>query len=196
MTNPTTIMSGQDFKAALAAQIPYLRAFARGLCGDRDRADDLSQETLVKALRARHRFEAGTNLRAWLFTILRNHFYSECRRSVRQQDWDEDAMAARLVEAPAQEGKLELVDLYRALQALPEEQREALILVGAGGFGYDEAAAICGCAVGTIKSRVSRARRALAAVIEQGNLPDGGPGATTERAMDQILDEAERLTTL
>ncbi len=194
-TPPIVIaMDEADFKQALVQQIPYLRAFARSLCGDRERADDLAQETLIKALRARSRFQKDSNLRAWLFTILRNHYYSECRRSVRQQDWDEDAMSAKLVVQPEQEISLAVVDLYRALQLLPDEQREALILIGAGGFGYDEAAAICGCAVGTIKSRVSRARRAIETAIKNGELPAPTDGATTQSVMDLILNEANELS--
>ena len=187
-------MDEEEFKLALVEQIPYLRAFGRSLCGDRDRADDLAQETLIKALRARTRFQKDSNLRAWLFTILRNHYYSECRRSVRQQDWDEDAMSAKLVVQSNQETSLSVVDLYRALQLLPAEQREALILIGAGGFGYDEAAEICGCAVGTIKSRVSRARRAIEAAIQNGTLPAPTSEATTQSVMDLILNEANELS--
>ena len=187
-------MDEEEFKLALVEQIPYLRAFGRSLCGDRDRADDLAQETLIKALRARTRFQKDSNLRAWLFTILRNHYYSECRRSVRQQDWDEDAMSAKLVVQSNQETSLSVVDLYRALQLLPDEQREALILIGAGGFGYDEAAEICGCAVGTIKSRVSRARRAIEAAIQNGTLPAPTGEATTQSVMDLILNEANELS--
>ncbi len=191
---PATVMDASTFKSDLLEQIPYLRAFGRSLCGHPDRADDLVQETLVKALKARGQFQAGTNMRAWLFTILRNQYYSECRRDVRQRPWDEETMMASLVTAPSQESSMAVVDLYRALQTLPPEQREALVLVGAGGFSYEEVAAICGCAVGTIKSRVSRARRAVDQVLTAGTLPAPDINATTSRALDKILDDAERIT--
>ena len=155
-----------DFKAALLGAAPKLRAYARGLCGRADFADDLVQETLMKAWAARDRFEAGTSMRAWTFTILRNVWLSDARRARFRADYDEDT-AERLLVAPAgQEAPLMLADLQVALMRLPPERREALILVGAEGFSYEEAAQICGCAVGTIKSRVARARAALSAMIE------------------------------
>ena len=159
------------FKREMLNVVPHLRAFARGLCGRADFADDLVQETLLKAWAAQARFEPGTSMRAWTFVILRNVYLSELRRNRFRGEYDE-TQAERILTAPAgQEGPLHLSDLHRALLTLPPERREALLLVGAGGFSYEEAAEICGCAVGTIKSRVGRARAALAAMIEDGSLP-------------------------
>jgi RNA polymerase sigma-70 factor (ECF subfamily) len=121
-----------EFKRALTEVAPHLRAFARGLCGCRDRADDLAQETLLRAWAARDRYRAGTNFKAWTFTILRNHFYSEARRARFHGDYDE-AMAERTLRAPAsQESAVELSDVLRALSLVPETYREALILVAIG----------------------------------------------------------------
>lgn len=160
-----------DFKRELSAVIPHLRAFARGLCGRPDMADDLVQETMLKAWAARDRFQPGTSMRAWTFVILRNAYLTEMRRNRFRGDYDETA-AERLLTAPAgQEEPIHLADMHRALLQLPPERREALLLVGAGGFSYEEAAEICGCAVGTIKSRVGRARASLAAMLEEGSIP-------------------------
>lgn len=168
---PPTALSDEDFKRELASVIPHLRAFGRSLSGSRDLADDLVQETLLKAWAARDRFQAGTNLRAWTFIILRNLFLSQMRRARFKGEWD-DFTANRLLAAPAgQDRQVELSDLQRALLQLPQAQREALILVGAGGFAYEEAASICDCAVGTIKSRVARGRAALAIILQDGLLP-------------------------
>lgn len=168
-TRPAPNGSSPDaaaFKGELLALVPFLRAFARSLSGRADGADDLAQETLVKAWQSRDSFVAGTNMKAWLFTILRNQFYSERRRAWRQTPWDADA-AERISGGNAgQVWAAELSDMARALRSLPAEQREALILVGAGGFAYEEAAKISNCAVGTVKSRVARARKALLALLE------------------------------
>jgi RNA polymerase sigma-70 factor (ECF subfamily) len=170
---PTTqpvILSDREFKDCLASAIPHLRAFGRSLCGNKDMADDLVQETMLKAWAARGRFEAGTNFKAWTFTILRNLYFSQVRRRRFVGEWDELA-ADRLLAAPASQDKvIELRDLMRALQQLPAHQREALILVGAGGLSYEETAEITGVAVGTIKSRVARARAALEAIMDSGVL--------------------------
>src|SRR5215469_16105794 len=155
-----------DFKNELLALIPFLRAFARSLTGNQEGADDLAQETLVKAWQSRSTFIPGTNLKAWLFTILRNQFYSDRRRAWRQAPWDQDA-AERIPGSSAEQSwAAELSDTGRALAQLSDEQREALILVGAGGFSYEDAAAICHCAVGTVKSRVARARKSLLSILE------------------------------
>jgi RNA polymerase sigma-70 factor (ECF subfamily) len=162
----------QEFKRALAEVAPHLRAFARALCGCRDHADDLAQETMLRAWAARDRYTAGTNFKAWTFTILRNHFYSEARRSRFHGEYDE-AMAERVLRAPAaQESAIELSDVLRALSAIPDTYREALILVAAGNLSYEEVADICGIALGTVKSRVCRARAMLSQIIESGQLPD------------------------
>ncbi|MCB2059513.1 MAG: sigma-70 family RNA polymerase sigma factor [Novosphingobium sp.] len=164
-------LSDRDFKRALTDVAPHLRAFARGLCGSPDRADDLAQEALLRAWAARNRFTAGTNFRAWTFTILRNFFYSEARRSQFKGEYD-DAVAERILKAPAaQEDALELADALRALQSIPDTHREALMLVVGAGLSYEEVAEICEIAVGTVKSRVSRARAMLEEIIAEGHLP-------------------------
>lgn len=164
-----------SMKLALIEALPRLRAFARSLCGNRDRADDLVQETITRALANRDKFQPGTNLNAWLVTILRNHFYSEGRKRRREVEDADGAYAARLADQPAQESTLDMRDFLRALQALPDEQREALILVGASGFSYEEVSAISGVRVGTVKSRVSRARSRLQELLAGNALPAGEP---------------------
>ncbi|KKW91754.1 MULTISPECIES: sigma-70 family RNA polymerase sigma factor [Sphingobium] len=164
------ILPDAEFKDKLGKTIPHLRAFARGLCGNPDTADDLVQETMLKAWAARNRFAAGTSFRAWTFTILRNHHFSQMRRKRFVGEWD-DLVAERKLAAPAgQDMSVELRDMMRALTQLPDPQREALILVGAGGLSYEEAADIMGTAIGTVKSRVARGRAALEALMEGGVL--------------------------
>jgi RNA polymerase sigma-70 factor, ECF subfamily len=187
----TRVDTDAQFKADLLDLIPFLRAFARSLCGNQETADDLAQETLVKAWQARNMFAPGTNLKAWLFTILRNQFYSDRRRAWRQAPWDQDA-AERIPGSSAEQSwAAELSDTARALSQLSDEQREALILVGAGGFSYEDAAAICHCAVGTVKSRVARARKSLLSILE-GEDPLPPSHAQTEAA-DEILAQLDRL---
>jgi RNA polymerase sigma factor (sigma-70 family) len=189
-------LSDDEFKDELARVIPHLRAFGRSLSGNRDLADDLVQETLMKAWAARKRFQAGTNMRAWTFIILRNLFLSQMRRARFRGEWDEHT-ANKLLAAPAsQDRHIELADMQRALMHLPQPQREALILVGAGGFAYEEAAEICGCAVGTIKSRVARGRAALEQLLDQGQLPSRrehktDPSTTT---LQQIMADVDLLS--
>jgi len=156
----------KDVKVLIIDIIPSLRAFARTLVNDRDRADDLVQETVLKALSNLDRFQVGTNIRAWLFTILRNSFFSELRKQRREVADSDGKYAAQLTTRATQVDKVELRDFRRALEKLPSEQREALMLVGPAGFSYEEAANICGCAVGTIKSRVNRGRNRLTEMIE------------------------------
>ena len=151
---------------ALVAQIGNLRAFAVSLCGDRERADDLVQETLFKAWNHLDSFQEGTNLKAWLFTILRNTYFSERRRRKREVEDVDGGYAAKLSSSPEQHGHMDMRDFQDALSGLPADQRESLVLVGAAGFSYEEAAEISGCAVGTIKSRVNRARRRLADTLQ------------------------------
>ncbi len=188
-------LSDDDFKRELTAVIPHLRAFGRSLSGSRDLADDLVQETLMKAWAARSRFRAGTNMRAWTFIILRNHFLSQMRRSRFKGEWDE-LVADRLLSAAAgQDKQIELADLQRALMQLPQSQREALVLVGAGGFAYEEAAEICGVAVGTIKSRVARGRAALEQIFEEGAIPSRrGQEQTGAGPLAEIMADVERLS--
>lgn len=185
-----------EFKVQLAQVIPHLRAFGRSLSGSRDLADDLVQETLLKAWAARKRFQAGTNMRAWTFIILRNLFLSQMRRARFKGEWD-DVVAAKILSAPAsQDRHVELGDMQRALLHLPQPQREALILVGAGGFAYEEAAEICGCAVGTIKSRVARGRVALEALLTGGKLPSRRQHKTNpdQSALQEIMAEVDELS--
>ena len=152
-------------RGELLAAVPRLRAFAVSLCGRSDRADDLVQETLVKAWANLASFQPGTNLMAWLYTILRNEFYTEFRKR-RHEVQDEDGVfAGRLTTSPTQEGHIEFQDFRAAMARLADDQREALILIGASGLSYEDAAQICGCAVGTMKSRVHRARFRLADLL-------------------------------
>ncbi len=182
-----------QFKADLLDLIPFLRAFARSLCGNQETADDLAQETLVKAWQARGSFAPGTNLKAWLFTILRNQFYSDRRRAWRQAPWDQDAAERIPGSNSEQTWAAELSDTARALTWLSDEQREALILVGAGGFSYEDAAAICKCAVGTVKSRVARARKSLLAILDGGEpLPQASQPQKGDAA-HEILAQLDRL---
>jgi RNA polymerase sigma-70 factor (ECF subfamily) len=159
------------FSRNLLATIPSLRAFARSLGASPDRADDLVQETLIKAWANQGSFVLGTNLKTWLFTILRNTAYSHYRKHWREVEDTDGSYAASLVTQPDQIAHLDMADFKSALDTVPAEQREALILVGASGFSYEEAAQICGCAVGTIKSRVNRARRRLAETLGIRDLP-------------------------
>lgn len=185
-----------EFKDQLGQVIPHLRAFGRSLSGSRDLADDLVQETLLKAWAARKRFQAGTNMRAWTFIILRNLFLSQMRRARFKGEWDEIS-ASKLLAAPAsQDRHVELGDMQRALLHLPQPQREALILVGAGGFAYEEAAEICGCAVGTIKSRVARGRVALENLLNDGKLPSRRDHVTDQNktALQTIMGEVDELS--
>lgn len=180
------------FKKELVELIPHIRAFARTLTGDATAADDLAQEALMKAWDARASYQMGTNMKAWTFMILRNQFYSEKRRSWRSTQLDQEAAERTLIAVDDPEAPVALDELRQALKTLPEEQREALILVGAGGFAYEEAAAICQCAVGTVKSRVSRARKALQAALERGGYDRDGKAAGD--AMRSILADADRLS--
>lgn len=176
-------MGDGTFKAHLVGAIPSLRAFGLSLTQNADRADDLVQETLVKAWDKQSSFEAGTNLKAWLFTILRNEFYSQMRKRGREVQDSDGVMTARLAVHPSQEGSLNLDDFRAALDQLPEDQREAIILIGASGFSYEEAAQICDCAVGTVKSRVSRARARLAEILQIKDDSEFGPDAISTQVL-------------
>ena len=154
-----------EFRDAMLEALPNLRAYAISLTGNPDRADDCVQNAILKALKSRERFEAGTNMRAWLFTILRNSFLSEHRKWRRELQDTEGAYAAQLVSAPDQNVKLDLQDVQSALAMLRSEQREALVLVALEGLSYDQVAEITGVAIGTVKSRVSRARQRLAELM-------------------------------
>jgi RNA polymerase sigma-70 factor, ECF subfamily len=164
---------------AMLAAVPSLRAFAISLSGNVDRADDLVQETLMRAIANIESFQPGTNMSAWLFTILRNLFRSEYRKRRREVEDTDGSYAESLKSHPEQGSHLEFKEFRAALAKLPPDQREALILVGASGFSYEEAAAICECAVGTIKSRVNRARTRLADLLAIEGAEDFGPDHTT-----------------
>ncbi|UWQ94877.1 RNA polymerase sigma factor [Rhodobacteraceae bacterium M385] len=157
---------GTDPRDEIVEHLPSMRAFARSLTRNPSSADDLVQDTVVKAWSNIDKFEAGTNMRAWLFTILRNTFYSAHRKQKREVEDIDGDMAERLSEKPAHDGRLALKDFAVAFAELPDEQRESLLLVGAEGFSYEEAADMCDCAVGTIKSRVNRARKRLTELLE------------------------------
>jgi len=185
-----------SFKRELAAMLPHLRAFGRSLCGNADLADDLVQETMLKAWKARAQYVPGpSSMKSWAFVILRNCFLSQMRRKKFTADYDELAAERLLVAPDDQDDSLHLADVQRALMLLPVDQREALVLIGAGGLSYEEGAAICGCAVGTMKSRVSRARAALHEILEGGDMPlrsdDELPASETFRA---IMDRVDDLT--
>lgn len=160
----------RDPREELIDHLPALRAFAMSLTRNSSAADDLVQDTIEKAWKNIQSFTPGTNLRAWLFTIQRNAFYSGRRKVKREVEDIDGVMAATMAEKPAHDGRLALNDFRRVFELLPVEQREALILVGGSGFSYEEAAAMCGVAIGTIKSRANRGRKRLAELLE---LADG-----------------------
>ena len=185
-------LSDDAFRAELQAFMPHGRAFARFLCrGHRERADDLAQDALMRAWKARDRFVPGTSMKAWIFVITRNLFYSDLRRSWRVVAYDEVAAERTLKVRAAQSDQLELDDVRRAMSTLPDDQREALTLVSAGGLSYDEAAEVCGCAVGTIKSRISRGRKALREMLDSTNLPSRDISA--DRALASLVNEDEAI---
>ncbi len=171
-----------SFKREMLQILPNLRAFAYSLCRRHDLADDLVQEVIVKAWSKQSSFEMGTNMKAWLFTIMRNEFYSAMRKKGREVPDPDGSFTARLSSQPGQYGVMDLNDFKTALDQLPDDQKEAIILVGASGFAYEEAAEICGCAVGTMKSRVSRARTRLEELLQISGAADYGPDATSSAA--------------
>jgi len=162
--------SADSFESELLAAVPFMRAFGRTLTGDVEQAEDLAQETLLQAWRCRDQFRPGTNLRAWLSTILRNRFYSSQRRRKGRAEYDHESIERTLVAPDGPSANVELEDVRRALSMLPDFQREALILVGAGGLAYEEVAQIMGCPVGTVKSRVRRARDELQSLLFDARL--------------------------
>ena len=166
-----------SFHDDLLSTIPSLRAFAISLSGKRDRADDLVQETLTKAWKHQDSFTPGTNLKAWLYAILRNEFYSQMRKKGREVEDVDGNFSSQLAVHAEQPGFLDLADMRIALTKLPADQREALLLVGASGLSYEETAEICGVAVGTIKSRVNRARRKLSELLNVEGESEYGPDA-------------------
>jgi RNA polymerase sigma-70 factor, ECF subfamily len=175
--------SRQHLTDEIVASVPRLRAFAISLAHDPDVADDLVQDTILKAWNSLDQFERGTNLHAWLFCILRNAFYSRHRKRRREAEDPDDRHAASLKTAPEQTAHLEFADLRQALARLSVDHREAILLVAAEGLPYEEAAQVCGVAVGTIKSRVSRARRHLAELMHIESVDDLG----TDRVLMSVM---------
>jgi RNA polymerase sigma-70 factor (ECF subfamily) len=171
----------------LLATVPHLRAFAISLTGQVDKADDLVQDTLVRALANIGQFQPGTCLQAWLFTILRNLFHTDFRKRRREVEDPDGLMASRLAVLPNQTGRLEFQELREALTKLPPEQREALLLVTAEGFSYEDAARITGTQLGTIKSRINRARMRLAEIMNVNDPEDLGP----DRLVRAVLHSPE-----
>jgi len=191
---PSAHECSTPFRSDLIALIPHLRAFSRSLCSRRDLADDLAQDALTKAWRARESFKKGTNLKAWLFTILRNTLYSHHRRARRESQLD--AGQAEQIEAPDDEQgwAAELCDTARALRTLPDAQRDAVILVGAGGFNYEAAAKICNTNSGTMKSRVARGRAALLSALERNSQKDPHRPEHSTKGSADILARMNVLT--
>ncbi|WP_299441991.1 sigma-70 family RNA polymerase sigma factor [uncultured Rhodospira sp.] len=180
-----------SFNQELVDALPHMRAFAHSLTNDQALADDLAQEAATRALANQDSYQPGTNFRGWVFTILRNAFYSEHRRKWRKSEQaDEDAMLSH-GEPSGQHASLELDDFKRAFVCLPEEQREAMVLVGACGFEYEQAAEIAGCAPGTIKSRVSRGRRDVKAVLDDDTVVRPRAPAGTPTPHDDLMDEID-----
>lgn len=175
MANDASANTAQMIQRELIALAPNLRAFAQSLCGSADKADDLVQETMIKAWKNQSSFAPGSNLKAWTFTILRNTFLSERRKAKHEVEDAEGAFAARLSTHGEQVGHMDFADFRAALAKLPSDQREALILIGAEGFSYEDAALMCGCAIGTMKSRVNRARTKLAELMGISGASDFGP---------------------
>lgn len=169
-----------DPRDEIVEHLPSLRAFAISLTRNSATADDIVQDTIVKAWSNIDKFQPGTNMRAWLFTILRNTFYSLRRKRSREVADVDGVFAAQLSEKPDHDGRLAMKDFEKAFVQLPFDQREALLLVGASGFSYEEAAKMCDCAVGTVKSRANRGRKRLAEILglEEGETTDMTDAAT------------------
>lgn len=191
---PIPVLDEEAFREDLTALIPHLRAFSRSLCGNATLADDVAQDALLKAWKARDKFKPGSNLKAWTFTILRNQFYSIKRRSWRATSLEPEVAEQTIVANTDPEQSVHLNELRRGLDMLKDDQREALILVGASGLSYEEAAEICDCAVGTIKSRVSRARKALETIMNSGQFDEDQDKVRALDAMSTILSEADALS--
>ena len=174
-----TPLDEQEFNALLIGCIPSLRAFARTLAGNRDFADDLAQEALAKAFAARGSFQSGTNFKAWVYRILRNHFYTTVQRAKRFVPYNPEIAEHVLTTPPNQGGERMLADLMRGLARLPAEQREALMLMESG-LQWDEIASVTGVPLGTVKSRITRGRGSLKAFID-GPVASSGETPATRR---------------
>jgi len=187
------VLDEDQFRQDLTDLIPHLRAFARSLCNNATLADDVAQDAMLKAWKARQSFKPGSNLKAWTFTILRNQFYSIKRRSWRATSLDQEVAEQTIVANNDAEASVELNELRRGLDSLKDDQREALILIGASGLSYEEAAEICDCAVGTIKSRVSRARKNLEIIMDSGDFASSADNVSATNAIAAILGEADAI---
>lgn len=184
------------FTSQLEALMPELRAFARSLCHDMHLADDLVQQACLKAWSAWESFDQDRPMRPWMFKILRNEFYQHKRRSWRQETWDSEAFETQLVNPCSAESLAEFGQVERYIQALPSDQREAMILIVAAGFSYAEAAVVLGCSEGTVKSRVSRARSTIVLDSESGKRPAmtmDDPLRSNLSALDNLLQQAQGL---
>ena len=188
-TEDVSAMSSDLTQAAMLKAVPHLRAFAISLTGDVVRADDLVQETLLKALSNLDRFEPGSNMRAWLFTILRNLFHTEHRRRSREVEDIDGAISGRVAVMPEQDSRLDMEDLQAALAQLKPDHREALLLIAAQGMTYEETAQICGTNIGTIKSRVNRARTRLAELLYLKEADDFGPDRSVQAVLSQPIGQ-------
>jgi RNA polymerase sigma-70 factor (ECF subfamily) len=184
-----------EFEAGLTKLMPFLRAFAQSLSGEPELAEDLAQAALTNAWRSRGSFAHGSNLKAWLFMILRNEYYSHRRRAWRQVLWDAEALETIPVPPGEQQWCVELSDTARAMNGLPDAQREALILVGVGGFSYEDAAALSSKAVGTMKSRVGRARKSLRRILDSQAAQPATLRPAKGAAMNDILAQLSHLST-
>lgn len=162
----------EAFRAEMLKVMPRLQAFARVLTRNREAAEDLLQDTIVRALRAHRSFEPGSNMLAWLCTILRNQHISGLRRRRHEAMPIEDLPDSAASVGPTQYDAIAIGEIRRALLKLSPEHREVLLMVAAAGLSYGEAAEICGCAVGTVKSRVNRARNELRRLLQSGGLED------------------------
>lgn len=175
-------MTHRDPREEMVDYVPSLRAFARALTQNHAAADDLVQDTIVKAWSNIEKYKVGTNLQAWMFTILRNTHYSNLRKHKREVEDVDGAHAERLAEKAPQDSAMAFNDFKTAFMQLPVDQREALTLVGASGYSYEEAADMCECAIGTMKSRVNRARTKLAELMHLEDGEDILPTDGTELA--------------
>ena len=180
-------MRSPSLQPQILQALPHLRAFAISLTGDLPKADDLVQEAILRALSNLDRFEPGTNMRAWLFTILRNLFLTECRRRRREVEDVEGAISGRVPVLPEQGARLDMQDLQAALAKLKPNHREALLLIAAQGLSYEETAQICGTNIGTIKSRVNRARSHLAELLFVQAAEDLGPDRQSRAVLNQPI---------
>ena len=176
-----------EVREAMLAALPSLRAFAMSLTHNVTSADDLVQDAILRAWKNLDRFEVGTNLQAWLFTILRNGFYSQLRKKRREVEDPDGSYAARLWAPPEQPARCDVQDMLKALAKLPVEHREALLLVVAEGLSYEDAARVCGVPVGTVKSRTYRARAGLARLLAVHDVEDLGPDQVTQAALQHTI---------